>query len=245
MTTEIFTDARLRDKNVDALKRYLRSKLAGCRVAFSYITPDNLLYRGVPWQQRPSKIKELSYPPVDRVTKLGRVNRVGKPVFYCSRAAEAVFYELRAKEGDLIALSEWEVAEPLWMHNLGFHEDALRRVGASDVAIRPRWNNPFPNETKHNAGLRRQLSLAFTEDVRDGREYRYKQSIAINELLFDDAGPLPKYPDGPRIGRVAGTVYPAIQLRGSADNWRYFPIALIPICGSDPSGTSWSRPRTK
>jgi hypothetical protein len=49
------------------------------------------------------------------VTKLGRVNRIGKPVFYCSRAAPAVFYELRVKEGDLIALSEWEVAEPLWM----------------------------------------------------------------------------------------------------------------------------------
>jgi hypothetical protein len=131
MTSEIFTDARLRDKNIDALKRYLRSKLSGYRVAFSYITPDNLLYRGVPWQQRPSKINQLSYPPVDRVTRLGRVNRIGKPVFYCSRAPEAVFYELRAKEGDLIALSEWEVTEPLWMHNLGFQEDALRRLGAS------------------------------------------------------------------------------------------------------------------
>jgi hypothetical protein len=191
MTSEIFTDARLRDKNIDALKRYLRSKLSGYRVAFSYITPDNLLYRGVPWQQRPSKINQLSYPPVDRVTRLGRVNRIGKPVFYCSRAPEAVFYELRAKEGDLIALSEWEVTEPLWMHNLGFQEDALRRLGASDVAIRPRWNNPIPNEIKHNARLRQQISLAFTEDVRDGQEYRYKQSIAINELLFDDADPCP------------------------------------------------------
>jgi hypothetical protein len=223
MTSEIFTDARLRDKNIDALKRYLRSKLAGYRVAFSYIRPDNLLYRAVPWQQRPSKINQLSYPPVDRVTRLGRVDRIGKPVFYCSRAPEAVFYELRAKEGDLIALSEWEVVEPLWMHNLGFQEDALRRLEASDVAIRPRWNNPMPNEIKHNARLRQRISLAFTEDVQDGQEYKYKKSVAINELLFDDAGPLPKYPDGPRFSRAAGTVYPAMQLRGSADNVAMFP----------------------
>jgi hypothetical protein len=47
--------------------------------------------------------------------------------------------------------------------------------GHPDVAIRPRWNNPIPNEIKHNARLRQQISLAFTEDVRDGQEYRYKR----------------------------------------------------------------------
>ena len=153
-------------------------------VAVTDISTDNLLYRGVLCQQRPNKIDQVSFPPVDKVTKLGRVNRVGKPMFYCSLAGPGVFYELRAKQGDLIALSEWEVAEPLWMHNLGYHQDALRRMGAPDGAMRPRLTNPTPNENKHNAGLRRQLSLAFTEDVREGREYRYKQSIAINELLF-------------------------------------------------------------
>jgi hypothetical protein len=223
MMPKIFTDAQLRDKDIDTLKRYLRYRLGGYRVALAYITTESLLYRGVPWPERPSAIDDLSYPPVDRVTKLGRVNRCGKPMFYCSAAGPGVFYELRAKAGDLIALSEWEIAEPLWMHNLGYHQDALRRLGASDVATRPRWNNPIPNETKHNARLRRQLSLAFTEDIRDGQEYRYKQSIAINELLFGDAEPLPKYPDGPRFNRAAGTVYPAMRLRGSADNIAMFP----------------------
>jgi hypothetical protein len=86
MTTKIFSDEQLRDKDIDTLKRYLRYKLGGYRVALADIRTDNVLYRGVPWQQRPGKIDDVSYPPADRVTKLGRVNRIGKPVFYCSRA---------------------------------------------------------------------------------------------------------------------------------------------------------------
>jgi len=120
-------------------------------------------------------------------------------------------------------LSEWEITEPLWMHNLGYHQDALRRMGGDDVVMRPRWANPIPNEPKTNARLRRRLALAFTEDIREGYEYRYKQPIAINELLFDGASPLPKYPNGARDSRAAGTVYPAMQMRGSADNIAIWP----------------------
>jgi hypothetical protein len=109
------------------------------------------------------------------------------------------------------------------MHNLGYHQDALRRIGAPDVALRPRFINPIPNEPKKNFRLRHQLSLAFTEDIREGQEHRYKQSIAINELLFDGASPLPEYPDGPKSSRAAGTVYPAIRMRGSADNVAIWP----------------------
>jgi hypothetical protein len=220
---KIFSDDRLKGKNIDSLKRYLRSKLGGYRVAFADITTGNLLYRGVPWQQRPSKVKDVSYPPCDRVTKLGRINRIGKPVFYCSLAAHGVFYELRAKRGDLIALSEWEVVEPVWMHNLGYHEDTLRKMGAAEIATRSRFINPIPNNTKQHEHLRCQLSLAFTEDVREDQNYRYKQSIAINELLFDGASPFPQYLDGPKSNRAAGTVYPAIRMRGSADNVAIWP----------------------
>jgi hypothetical protein len=65
--------------------------------------------------------------------------------------------------------------------------------------------------------------LAFTEDVREDQNYRYKQSIAINELLFDGASPFPQYLDGPKSNRAAGTVYPAIRMRGSADNVAIWP----------------------
>jgi hypothetical protein len=131
-------------------------------------------------------------------------------MFYCSVAAPAVFYELRAKQGDRIALSQWEIAERVWMHNLGYHEAALAKLGAPDLPTRASAYDLIPNETRKNAKLRRLLSLAFTEDIPVGREYRYKQSIAINELLFDKAEPIPLRPGGPKSPRVAGTVYPDI-----------------------------------
>jgi hypothetical protein len=67
------------------------------------------------------------------------------------------------------------------------------------------------------------LALAFTEDVRDGDEYRYKQSIAINELLFDNSFSIIPFWDGPQFDRAAGTVYPSLQMRGEVDNAVIFP----------------------
>jgi hypothetical protein len=66
-----------------------------------------------------------------------------------------VFYELRAKQGDQIALSQWEVAEPVWMHNLGYHEAALAKLGAPDIPARANTYDLIPNETVKNAQLRR------------------------------------------------------------------------------------------
>ena len=69
------------------------------------------------------------------------------------------------------------------------------------------------------------MSLAFTTEVPDGDEYRYKETIAINELLFDRASPLPilGHNDSPKNQRVAGTVYPTVQMRGLADNIAIWP----------------------
>jgi len=91
--------------------------------------------------------------------------------------------------------------------------------------MRQRLTHPLPNEPAKNAKLRRQLSLAFTADVREQTKYKYKLSIAINELLFDGASPLATYDDdiGPISDQAAGTVYPSMQLRGCADN-----LVLLP-----------------
>lgn len=214
---------QLRKHDIDALKRFVRHRLGGYVVATKDIRADNRLYRGVRWQERPTTTDQVSYPPANVVTKLGRANRIGQPVFYCSVAGPGVFYELRAQPGEMIALSEWRLTEPLWMRNLGYHDAALRALGARPSPGPSHLTYPIQNETKANARLRYQLSRAFTEDIRDGEEYRYQQSIAINELMFDRAEPLPTYPDGPRFDRPAGTVYPAMQMHGEADNLMLWP----------------------
>jgi hypothetical protein len=223
MPPKILSDDQLKKHDIDTLKRFIRHKLGGYKVAIKDTTTDRPLYRGVLCAEPPATIDRVSYPPTAAVTKLGRVNRVGKSVFYCSVAAPAVFYELRAKQGDIIALSEWEQTEPLWMHNLGYHEAVLRKMGVRNFGIRSQLTNAIPNETKENAKLKFQLSRAFTEDIVDGQEYRYKQSIAINELLFDGASPLPTYADGSKYDRAAGTVYPAMRMHGAAGKLAIWP----------------------
>jgi hypothetical protein len=220
---KLFTDDQLRRRDLTTLKHWLRSRLGGYVVAIKWIRTDNLLYRGVKCSARPTEVGRISYPPADKVSKYGRVNRVGEAVFYASRGAPAVVYELRAKQGDLIALSEWEVGEPLWMHNLGYHQDALASIGATDMSMRLPLVHSIPNESAENARLRRQLSLAFIEDVTEGYQYRYKQSITIKEVLLDKAEPFEPQPNGPKHVRAAGIVYPALQMRGAADNVAIWP----------------------
>jgi hypothetical protein len=220
---KLFSREQIQARDIDTLKRQIRQRLGGYTVASMPMTTDNVLFRGVKCDVRPGTVSRISYPPAHCVTENGRFNRAGTSIFYCSRAAPSVLFEIHAKQGDTIALSQWRVTQPIWMRNLGYHPDALHRLGVP-IGPRLRLASPISNETKVNNRRRRALSLACTEDVREGEEYRYKLSIAINEWMFYGAEPMPTgYPDGPREGRAAGTVYPAMKLRGVADNAAIWP----------------------
>jgi hypothetical protein len=222
-SVRIFTREEVQRKDIDTLKRHLRWKLGGYKVASTWMHLDNTLFRAVICDERPTTVERISYPKPRYVTKNGRLNRKGHPLFYCSRAAPSTFFEVHAKRGDTVALSRWELIEPLWMRNLGYHPAALERLGAP-IEQRMRLVNPIPDETRVNEQMRKALSLACTEDVGPDEEYRYKLSIAINEWLFDGAQLMPTdYPNGPTDGRAAGTVYPAMRMRGMADNVALFP----------------------
>jgi hypothetical protein len=219
----LFSESQLQRLTIEALKNQLRTKLGGMARAVKNITAGNIIYRGVFRDHRPDLISNSSYPPPDKVTKLGRLNRPGQSVFYASCAPPGVFYELKAREGALIAFSQWQVMKPLWMHNLGYHADALSRLGALPNSARLRLIEPIPNETQHNNRLRKKVALAFTEDVRPGFEYRYKQSVALTEFWCEHQERLPISPDGPQTDGVAGVVYPSLQMRGDADNLVLWP----------------------
>jgi hypothetical protein len=221
---EFFTPEQLEKRTIDSLKDYLRRRIGGYTVAIKNTLTTNPLYRGRVCGELPGTIDDVSYPKPEKVRKLGRANRIGTPMFYCCAGAFPVFFEVHAKEGDLIALSQWMLTESLWMHNLGYHPDSLDKMGAPILPQRSPLVNPIPHETNRNSRLRRRMSLAFTKDVPDGQEYRYKETIAINELLFDRASPIPNHgQDAPKNSRVAGTVYPTVRMRGLADNIAIWP----------------------
>jgi hypothetical protein len=222
---EFFTFEQMRDRPIEALKDYIRRRIGGYRVARKDMPTTNRLYRGVRWNDHPPHlVTEVSYPKPDLIREFGRANRVGQSMFYGCRGAFPVFFELHAKQVDCIALSEWRLTESLWMNNLGYHAEALQRLGAPAPPLRQPLINPIANETPRNSRIRSRMSLAFTQDVPDDAKYRYKESIAINELLFDRAEPFPLLGgDAPKTDRAAGTVYPTVRLRGLADN-----VAILP-----------------
>jgi hypothetical protein len=88
-------------------------------VAVKDITTANRSYRGRICAELPRSIGDVSDPKPDLVKELGRANRVGKPMFYSCFGSFPVLFEIGAKKGDFVALSEWAVTEPLWMHSLG------------------------------------------------------------------------------------------------------------------------------
>jgi hypothetical protein len=225
--SQFFTFKQLETMSIDAMKAYLRRRIGGYTVAIKPMQATNKLFRGVLCRERPSSVDRISYPPPHLVLKPGRANRDHSSMFYGCVGAFPIFFEIHAKQGDLIALSEWAVAEPLWMHNLGYHPDALGKLGAPVPAQRSHrlpLVSPIADETNYNRRIRRRMSLAFTADVPKGREYRYKETIAINELLFDRASPITtEGTDGSRSEFVAGTVYPTVKLKGLADNVVIWP----------------------
>ncbi|WP_315765790.1 MULTISPECIES: hypothetical protein [unclassified Bradyrhizobium] len=212
---------------IDAMKAYLRRRIGGYTVAIKPMQTTNRIFRGVFCDELPNSVDRISYPPPELVRRPGRANREHCSMFYGCVGAFPIFLEIHAKQGDLVALSEWTVGEPLWMHNLGYHPDALERLGLpmpNQGSQRAPLITPIASETNYNRRIRRRMSLAFTADVPAGEEYRYKETIAINELLYDRASPITTGGDnGLRSERVAGTVYPTVKLRGLADNVVLWP----------------------
>jgi hypothetical protein len=222
----MFSEDDVKEHDIDSIKTWLRERVGRAVVPVKYIEAGSILYRGVPCQEgRPVRIERISYPPPERITTLQRANRIGQPRFYCSVASPAPFYELHAKQGDLVALSIWEAMEPLWLHNLGYHPETLRQLGAQERSIIGRENliNAISSEDEATNKTRGDFSRIFAQDVPAGREYLYKQSIAINEFLDEFEIHFPDGPGVPAQKEIAGTAYPSLKMRADADN-----VVLLP-----------------
>ncbi|WP_300299063.1 recombinase family protein [Ferrovibrio sp.] len=215
---EFFTDEQLRSEDIDTLKERLHPIFGGYGMSVAFIDPaQTRLFRAIKWDRLPTIVDEVSCPPL-KLAKMGRLNRDGEQVLYCSRGIEPPLYELHAEAGQTYAVSEWVLTEPLWMLNLGYHRDALHQLGGVVNPSRRFVNPAVENENSPNEILRRRIALNFVDDVQRGSEHRYKQTIAINELLASIPFPFQTDDGVPRIRRIAGTVYPTIRNYGAGDN---------------------------
>lgn len=214
----------LRTADVDFLKSRLELLFRGYGFSTPILMPGQILYRGVPWSEKPAFRSQLSYPPPEVIISHQRVNRPHMPMFYCSVAREAPFFELGLKPGDHLAVSKWRVNKRILVSNVGYTDEVFKKLGSMRHAT-PWWqsNHPMiPSAT--NSLIANFFATEFAQVVNSDEDHLYKMSIAIAEKLY--LGPLNMDSFGGEFdgeGRIGGLIYPTIAMRANSDN-----VALTP-----------------
>lgn len=207
----------LKSVEPDFLRNRISSLFHGFVSETPLINPGQKVYRAVKWAERPSYVHQISYPPAERVSKYGRVNRPGQPIFYGSIGWNAPLFELRLKPGDQIALSRWAITRKLVVNNIGYTDSVFQRL-QSDRNAKQSWRPRGRSESSPSNRLRESFfSTEFTQEVSDDETHKYKISAGIADILLHDIHDDDKTDDTLSIG-MAGLLYPAIALLGHSDN---------------------------
>ncbi|RZN37195.1 MAG: hypothetical protein EFT35_06795, partial [Methanophagales archaeon ANME-1-THS] len=195
----------LKSAEIDTIKELLTPIFKGYIITTPKFKPGLTLYRGRCFENKPTNISEITYPPKERIRSVQRVNRAGHPVFYCSTAREALFFELDVKPKDKIVVSKWETTKELLVNNVGYTRTCFSNLKSNRESqtwgeIKKEINIPETNNLVNEF-----LSQEFTKIVPAEKEYLYKISIAIAEKLFSD-------------DLFDGLLYPTIPMKANADN---------------------------
>ena len=172
---------------------------------------DGKFHRAIKYQNRPSTIKELSYPP-KKFTKLGRANFANKPKFYCSGDPAATFFELNAQPGDTVVLSKWIRKDEISIFPIGYSSETFKRLNSnrSCPSIVPSIKK-HPNEFKNtNRKINIFLDEKFTEVISPGNECQYIITAVIAEEFL-------------MMQPCSGIVYPTIAMEANAENFALTP----------------------
>jgi hypothetical protein len=234
-------DANLRSLEIDEIKKRLEPLMIGYAIQSPIFDPGAFVYRArliAPTFNKAGPItrKDLIYPPAN-VTSLGRLNRAGQPVFYCSMHKESVFFELpNLKAGDEIILTFWKTTEKMFVNNIGYTEFAFKQLGAKRTL--PQWGPPqapgsteatvtlpeMPKEVRDVAlskdqsrEIKEAFSAYFMRKVSANESFLYRLTVAIAEMHL---GTITIVNDKTQF---AGILYPSVRMWANADN-----VALLP-----------------
>lgn len=194
--------ADLSKASIDDLKRVLAPAIEARLVTVPVLNAGTPLYRARVIS-KPAHIRDVSYPPAS-LTPLGRVNRPGAPVLYCSSAREGALFETRPRSGDTAVVVKWTTKEPLVAHQVGYSENALRQLKSART---PESWAPFavePGGAPH-AEVTDLLASIFVRVIEPGESEFYKLSTAIAEMLFAQ-------------DMFHALLYPTVALSANSDN---------------------------
>ncbi len=234
-------EANIRTLEIDEIKKLLQPIMTGYEVQSPIFDPGTFVYRarqlGPTFNKADGITKgQLIYPPRERAS-LGRVNRVGAPVFYSSVHKPSVFFELPdLNANDELILTFWKTTERMVVNSIGYTEDAFRQLGATRAL--PTWQPAVPRQpgaTESTVGLstlpaevlrqalahddnrevKETFSRYFAKRITPDESFRYKLTVALAEMHL---GTLVN-----QRAQFAGILYPSIRMFANGDN-----LALLP-----------------
>src|SRR6516162_7529387 len=108
----------LRSVTIEEISDLLTPIFRGYKVIAPIFAPCITLFRSRICD-KPSHISAL-LAPAPEITKLGRVNREGKPVLYCCTSRRAPFFESQPVEGQTVAIARWVTTARLMVNHVGY-----------------------------------------------------------------------------------------------------------------------------
>jgi hypothetical protein len=208
----------LRYTGFEYLKSQLMPLMNGYFIGSLATNIEEPIYRAVSWSTKPNNIKQLTYPPAD-IAKLGRANNPENPMFYGSAGCHSTTMELAPNQGDHLAISKWRTKDNLHLVCAGYTKDAFKGKSGMNRFEQLPWvkqhaadplSNKQGNQFVHNF-----LAREFTKRVQLGKEWQYKISAAISELILNAKS---FGINGAPAIDLAGILYPSTPNEANADN---------------------------
>jgi hypothetical protein len=137
--------------------------------------------------------KRLWYPPVEKITKLGRLNGVGQQRFYASSMPNTTILELKPTVGDTFTILEARTRDQniqtIRATFIGIERSKsfeTQHLSAQDLF---RSSDSF-RQSIGEANYKKwrlvddYLSFILGDPVQEGEEHKYKSTVALSQLLF-------------------------------------------------------------
>ena len=203
-THDLLRRLRAPSDDVDHFVKLIHELLSVMKIGMgSVIEPGQRLYRATKYHRTiPTQVSEIAAPPANRITSLGRCNRVGQSLFYCSSDQNCVLEEISPSVNDLVVRATWQTTERMFLQDIGYSNEAFARAGATRSL--PDKYVEFSARLDDNARLiRDHIAAAFVD--RTSKNYALTAAIAEVHLRSEH-------------DIIAGVMYPSITRSGNCDN---------------------------
>jgi len=202
--------------SVDELKEQITVLLKGHHISAPAFFPSISLRRARKMNTLPMFLNEIGAPPPDKVRYDQRCNRAGQSLFYCCAARNAPFFEVHAKVGHQLVLSEWRTRINVTVNHVGYTRSNFVHLQSTREC--PNWSSstPTPQPTNEARLIDEFFASLFCVDVQPGQEHLYRATIALTEKLIPE-------PTEPGAVQFDGVMYPTIPMSGNCENFALKP----------------------